>query len=37
MSPSPPPPKGRLRYDRVLIAVVLLGGIAAAIIYFVTK
>jgi hypothetical protein len=37
MSPAPPPPRARLRYDRVLIAVLVLGGITAGIIYFVTK
>jgi hypothetical protein len=34
---TPPPPRGRLRYDRLLIAVIVVGGIAAGIIYYVTK
>jgi len=33
----PPTPQKKLRMDRVIIALVLLGGIAAGIIYLVTK
>jgi hypothetical protein len=33
----PPPPQKKLRWDRIIIALVLLGGLAAGAIYLVTK
>jgi hypothetical protein len=31
------PPQGKLRWDRVIFALLILGGGIAALIYFVTK
>jgi hypothetical protein len=33
----PPPPQKKLRWDRIIIALILLGGLVGAGIYFVTK
>jgi hypothetical protein len=33
----PPPPQKKLRWDRIIIALILLGGLAAGGIYLVTK
>ena len=33
----PPPPQKKLRWDRIIIALILLGGLAPGGIYLVTK